>query len=133
MSHQPQPLPEERQLVAALTEVLRQQRQALVNSGSEGAAPVAPIWQPLLDALDGYTALRQSGNQQSERTPELVAAVTALREETLALQHTLSIWSAALQQAIDQSNKQTPEPVYRRAGAGTAAYAGAPGQSLGRG
>lgn len=133
MSYPPHPLTDERQLVAALTEVLRQQRQALVNSGTEGAAPVAPIWQPLIDALDGYTAQRHSADPQPERTPELVAAVTALREETMALQHTLSLWSAALQQAIDQSNKQTPEPVYRRAGAGTAAYAGAPGQSLGRG
>lgn len=53
---QPQTPPDERQLVAALTEVLRQQRQALVNTGTEGALPVAPIWQPLIDALDGYTA-----------------------------------------------------------------------------
>jgi len=130
---QPQTPPDERQLVAALTEVLRQQRQALVNTGTEGAQPVAPIWQPLIDALDGYTARRQSGDPVLERTPELTAEVTALRDETLALQHTLTVWSAALQQAITQSQKQTPEPTYGPATAAAKGYGASQRQTIGRG
>jgi len=130
---QPQTPPDERQLVAALTEVLRQQRQALVNTGSEGALPVAPIWQPLIDALDGYTARRRSGDPALERTPELTAEVNALRDETLALQHTLTVWSAALQQAIAQSQRQTPEPTYGPATGAAKGYGGSQGQTLGRG
>jgi len=130
---QPQTPPDERQLVAALTEVLRQQRQALVNTGTEGALPVAPIWQPLIDALDGYTARRQSRDPGLERTPELTAEVNALRDETLALQHTLTVWSAALQQAITQAQKQTPEPTYGPATGAPKGYGGSQGQTLGRG
>ena len=111
---------DERQLVAALTEVLRQQRQALVNTGSEGAMPVTPIWQPLIDALDSYTARRQAGDAALTRTPELTAEVNALRDETVALQHTLSVWSAALQQAIAQSQRQGADPTYGPATARTA-------------
>jgi hypothetical protein len=130
---QPQTPPDERQLVAALTEVLRQQRQALVNTGAEGALPVAPIWQPLIDSLDGYTARRQSGDPVLERSPELTAEVTALRDETQALQHTLAVWSAALQQAIAQSQKQTPEPTYGPASGATKGYGSAQRQTIGRG
>ncbi|MGE0071520.1 MAG: hypothetical protein AB7S55_00440 [Thiomonas sp.] len=124
---------DESQLVAALTEVLRQQRHALVNSGSEGAPPITPIWQPLIDALDAYTARRQAGDPSLQRSPELVAEVSALRDETMALQHTLSVWSAALQQAIAQSRQQTPEPTYGPAGGAARGYRGSARQVLGKG
>lgn len=131
--HPPQTPPDERQLVTALTEVLRQQRQALVNTGSEGALPVAPIWQPLIDALDAYTARRRAGDPTLDRSPELVAEVAALRDETLALQHTLAVWSAALQQAIAQSRKQSPEPTYGPAAGAGRRYCGTQRPTLGRG
>jgi hypothetical protein len=128
-----QPPQDERQLVAALTEVLRQQRQALVNTGSEGAAPVTPIWQPLLQALEGYAERRRSGDPVLDHSPEITAEVTALRDETLALQHTLTVWSAALQQAITQSQRQAAEPTYGPASGVAKGYGQTQGQSLGRG
>ncbi|OYV29757.1 MAG: hypothetical protein B7Z79_09510 [Thiomonas sp. 20-64-9] len=128
-----QPPQDERQLVAALTEVLRQQRQALVNTGSEGAAPVTPIWQPLLQALEGFAQRRRSGDPVLDHSLEITAEVTALRDETLALQHTLSVWSAALQQAITQSQRQAAEPTYGPASGVAKGYGQTQGQSLGRG
>ena len=124
---------DERQLVAALTEVLRRQRQALVNTGSEGAAPVAPIWQPLIAALDQFAARRRAGDPTLDRSPELTAEVAALRDETLALQHTLTVWSAALQQAIAQSQRQAADPTYGPATGAAKGYGQTQGQTLGRG
>ncbi|WP_449371250.1 hypothetical protein [Thiomonas sp.] len=124
---------DERQLVAALTEVLRRQRQALVNTGSEGAAPVTPIWQPLIAALDQFAARRRAGDPTLDRSPELTAEVAALRDETLALQHTLTVWSAALQQAIAQSQRQAADPTYGPATGAAKRYGQTQGQTLGRG
>ena len=129
----PQIPQDERQLVAALTEVLRQQRQALVNTGTEGALPVTPIWEPLIQALDGFAERRRSADPGLDRSPELTAEVAALRDETLALQHTLTVWSAALQQAITQSKRQTAEPTYGPSTGASKAYGGAARQTLGRG
>lgn len=130
---QPQIPQDERQLVAALTEVLRQQRRALVNTGTEGALPVTPIWEPLIQALDQFADRRRSADPALDRSPELTAEVTALRDETLALQHTLTVWSAALQQAITQSQRQTAEPTYGPATGASKAYGAAQRQTLGRG
>ena len=119
---QPQIPQDERQLVAALTEVLRQQRRALVNTGTEGALPVTPIWEPLIQALDQFTDRRRSADPALDRSPELTAEVTALRDETLALQ-----------QAITQSQRQTTEPTYGPATGASKAYGAAQRQTLGRG
>lgn len=129
----PQTTPDERQVVTALTEVLRQQRQTLIQGGPDGTIPTAPIWQPLIDALDGYTSRRQAGDAQLAPAPELAAEVASLREETQALQHTLTVWSAALQKAIDQSARQTTEPTYGPASGVGKGYGQSQRQTLGRG
>ncbi len=111
-------------LVTALTDVLRQKRRALMGgdlalqaSTAPAVAPAtpdwfAPIWQPLLDELDRCTARRQQTADQPAVSPELVARANALREEYEGLQHTLTVWSAAIRQALEQSSKRLSEPVY---------------------
>ena len=133
---------DEARLVAALTDVLRQQRQALLDgdpagrlptaqAGSRGAADLlAPIWQPLLDELRVCTEhWQKQPAAASPASAELTARDNALRQEYEGLQHTLSVWSAAIEQAIAQSAQRPPEPVY-----GVAyGHASPQRQTLGRG
>ncbi len=122
---------DERQLVRALTDVLQQQRQTLAAGGPEGAAVVGPIWQPLIDALDRYAEQRRAGQAAGDGASAATAAeVGALRDEAQALQHTLTVWTAALQQALGQSARQHAATTY---GPGTAALSSGPRPRLGRG
>lgn len=141
MSH-PTAATDEARLVAALTDVLRQQRQILLDSGPAGHLPtaqagsrgaadlLAPIWQPLLDELRVCTEhWQKQPAAASPASAELTARVNALRQEYEGLQHTLSVWSAAIEQAIAQSAQRPPEPVY-----GVAyGHASPQRQTLGRG
>ena len=138
----PTAAPDEARLVAALTDVLRQQRQTLLDgnptghlppaqTGSRGDAGLpAPIWQPLLDELRVYTEHWQKQPATASRaSAELSARVNALRQEYEGLQHTLTVWSTAIEQAIAQSAQRLPEPVY-----GVAyGHASPQRQTLGRG
>lgn len=121
---------DERQLVRALTAVLQQQRQTLAAGGPEGAAVVGPIWQPLIDALDRYTEQRRAGQRPSDGAAATAAEVAALRDEAQALQHTLTVWAAALQQALRHSAQQQAATTY---GPGTAALSSGPRPRLGSG
>lgn len=115
---------DEARLVAALTDVLRQKRQALLGgdlalqastaSAAARATPdwLAPLWQPLLDELDRCTARRQQAGDKPAVSTELAARVNALRQEYEGLQYTLTVWSAAIRQALEQSSQRLPEPVY---------------------
>ncbi len=130
----PTPVPgDERQLVRALTAVLQQQRQALVRDSGDGVVPAQVIWQPLIDALDAHAAQRRALAATAAPDPDLANDVAALRAETLALQHALTLWSAALSQAITQSSGRLDEPVYAVSRQGGSSYAGSSRQSLGRG
>ena len=51
---QPQIPQDERQLVAALTEVLRQQRRALVNTGTEGGGGITRVGDDCLLMIAAY-------------------------------------------------------------------------------
>jgi hypothetical protein len=121
---------DEVRLVAALTEVLREKRRAIVESDAGARMPawLAPIWQPLLDELEHFRIERQSGKALPP-SPELAAQAAALQLEYEGLQHTLTVWSAALQQAIAAAGRQHAAPVYGSFFGG----AGAPRQTLGRG
>lgn len=112
---------DEARLVAALADVLRQQRQTLLNSDPSGethAAPTnhggfVPIWQPLLDELQVCTQRWQERPAAASlASAELAARVNALRQEYEGLQHTITVWSAAIEQAMEQSAQRAPEPVY---------------------
>jgi hypothetical protein len=116
---------DEARLVAALTDVLRQKRQALLDSDLALQGPsisaatnplpewLAPIWQPLLDDLDLCTARWQDqGRNKPAVSAELAASVSALSHEYEGLQHTLALWSAAIKQAMELSAQRPPEPVY---------------------
>jgi hypothetical protein len=133
---------DEVRLVAALTDVLRQQRQTLLDRDPAGHLPtaqigsgtaaglLAPIWQPLLDELQVCAEHWQKQPAAASRaSAELTARVNALRQEYEGLQHTLTVWSAAIEQAIAQSAQRPPEPVY-----GVAyGHASPQRQTLGRG
>ena len=133
---------DEVRLVAALTDVLRQQRQTLLDRDPAGHLPtaqigsgtaaglLAPIWQPLLDELQVCAEHWQKQPAAASRaSAELTARVNALRQEYEGLQHTLTVWSAAIEQAIAQSAQRLPEPVY-----GVAyGHASPQRQTLGRG
>ncbi|MBW4048571.1 MAG: hypothetical protein HIU89_11750 [Proteobacteria bacterium] len=133
-------LMDESRLVAALTDVLRRKRQNLLDSDSalpatgvpDSAAPAPdwlnPIWQPLLDRLQPYAAHRQQGRCEPP-SAELTAQVLALRHEYEGLQHTLTVWIAAIQLAMAKAARQQPPPVY-----GPASSMSSPQrQTLGRG
>ena len=120
---------DEHQLVHALTEVLHQQRKTLAEGGPGGAVPVAPIWQPLIDALDRFAVQRRAGGPEAP-SPELAAEVGALRDEAQALQHTLTVWTAALRQAIGQSQTRDAHMTY---GPGSGTVGAVTRPSLGRG
>lgn len=122
---------DENQLVRALTDVLHQQCKALAEDGPQGAQAVQPIWQPLIDALDRYAVLRRNQGMgvAPSPSPEMVADVSALRDEAQALQHTLAVWSAALQTALGQSAEQDAGLTY---GPGKAALGAGARSSLGR-
>lgn len=133
---------DEARLVAALTDVLRQQRQALLDSdpGTQTSNASAnqggntfglvPIWQPLLDELQVCAQHWQERPAASaQASAELAARVNALRHEYEGLQHTLTVWSAAIEQAMAQSSQRPPDPVY-----GVAyGHASPQRQTLGRG
>ena len=126
----PQAPDDERRLVRALTAVLQQRRHDLVQGGGDGSTPATPIWQPLIDALGSHAMRRRTSAADAAADTELAAEVAVLRDEARALEHALTVWSAALAHAIEQSARRPAEPVYaRQPGPNDAA---APRQTLGR-
>lgn len=116
---------EEAALLAAVAGMLRDKRRALME-GDVSAQALAPLWQPLLDRLAEFAALRADG-RIAPADAALRAQADALRVEYDALQHSLQLWSDAVRLAHDKSQRRPLEPVY---GAGN--VGGARG-SLGRG
>ncbi len=116
---------DERALLSALTGMLRDKRLALMD-GDVSARTLAPLWQPLLERLGAFTALRAAG-RGGVPDAQLRVQAEALRQEYDALRHTLQVWSDAVRLARDKAQQRPREPVYGPSGA-------APGRgSLGRG
>lgn len=111
----PDPASDERELLSALTGMLRDKRRALME-GDVSEQSLAPLWQPLLDRLAYFTEQRDDG-RASAPDAGLRAQADALRQEYDALQHTLQLWSDAVQMARGKAQQRGLEPVYGQAGA----------------
>lgn len=122
---QPAPAGDELALLSALTGMLRDKRRALTE-GDTSLQAQAPLWQPLLDQLEVFSARRGSGAAGAPDAA-LRAQADALRQEYEALQHTLQLWSDAVRLARDKARQRPQEPVYGQSAAATSRG------SLGRG
>jgi signal transduction histidine kinase len=115
---------DEVQLIAALTDVLRRKRDALLSDDPlREAAFVEPIWPPLLEALATHAARRRA-DPQAPASAELRAQVAALQHEFDTVLNGVNVWSEVLRRSLDAS-RMPLQGVY---GSGAAAP-----QSLGRG
>ena len=105
------PLQDEKQVVAALIRVLRQEKERLGQGGGP-AADHPPEWQTLLEDLRLYTAQRRARPANPADSAVMTESVLALQQEYQELQHVLMVWSAALKQAIDRLNESNAGLTY---------------------
>ncbi len=94
------PLQDEKQVVAALVRVVRQEKERLGRGGPQTGNP--PEWQTLLEDLRLFTAKRREQPGALADSAALTESVIALQQEYQELQHVLMVWSAALKQAVDR-------------------------------
>ena len=115
---------DEAQLIAALTDVLRRKREALLSDDPlREAAFVEPIWPPLLEALAAHAARRRA-DPQAAASPELRAQVGALQREFDTVLNGVNVWSEVLRRSLNVARA----PLQGAYGSGAVAP-----QSLGRG
>ncbi len=115
---------DEAQLLAALTDVLRRKREALLGDDPlRSPVWLEPIWPPLLDALAQHAARRRA-QPQAAADPALRQQVQALQQEYDAVFNGLQVWSGVVQRLLDA----TRGPLHQTYGATSA-----PRHSLGRG
>ena len=115
---------DEAQLVAALTDVLRRKREALLSDDPlREVAFVEPIWPPLLEALAAHAARRRAA-PDTPASAELRAQVAALQLEFDTVLNGVNVWNEVLRRSIDVARA----PLQGAYGSGAAAP-----QSLGRG
>ena len=105
------PLQDERQVVAALAHVLRQEKERLGQGGGPQSEH-PPEWQTLLEDLRLYTAQRRAKPANPADSAVMTESVLALQQEYQELQHVLMVWSAALKQAIDRLNENNAGLTY---------------------
>ena len=95
------PLQDEKQVVAALARLLREEKERLGQGGQPRTENPAQ-WQALLEDLRLYAAQRRDRPIGRGDSAELAESVLGLQQEYQELQHVLMVWSAALRQAIDR-------------------------------
>ena len=102
------PLQDEKQVVAALARLLREEKERLGQGGQPRTENPAQ-WQALLEDLRLYAAQRRDRPIGRGDSAELAESVLGLQQEYQELQHVLMVWSAALRQAIARlgENKAT--------------------------
>ena len=102
------PLQDEKQVVAALARLLREEKERLGQGGQPRTENPAQ-WQALLEDLRLYAAQRRSQPNSQGNSAELTESVLGLQQEYQELQHGLMVWSAALRQALARlgENKAT--------------------------
>lgn len=105
------PLQDEKQVVAALARVLREEKDRL-GQGGKPRTDSLPEWQTLLEDLRLYAAQRRKMPSSQGNSAELTESVLGLQQEYQELQHVLMVWSAALKQAIDRLNENNTALTY---------------------
>ena len=95
------PLQDEKQVVAALARLLREEKERLGQGGQPRTENPAQ-WQALLEDLRLYAAQRRDRPIGRGDSAELAESVLGLQQEYQELQHVLMVWSAALKQAVDR-------------------------------
>ena len=115
---------DEAQLLAALTDVLRRKREALLGDDPlRSPVWMEPIWPPLLEALARHAERHRAQPRQAD-DPALLEQVRALQQEYDAVLNGLQVWSGVVQRLLDA----TRGPLHQTYGATSA-----PRHSLGRG
>ena len=105
------PLQDEKQVVAALARLLREEKERLGQGGQPRTESPAE-WQALLEDLRLYAARRRTMPNSQGNSAELTESVLGLQQDYQELQHVLMVWRAALKQALDRLNENKAALTY---------------------